>query len=422
MKKYTLGFSILEAIFILFVLIVLVGISFVVWDRFSSGAANVPSKPQYANANLAVGYTLVNAKKLQKVDKSSKYTALLAATYKAYNNINTVIFEGNDFGFNDSGLFLYKLDDNSVYKIASGGSDAARIMSDHYVVYGYSEQHSDGTTNSIIVLDLQTGEKRTIIQGSAAELTGNNCCAVSPDGLKLAIPEKNKILVWNITDGSTRSISANLNPFSEGFPTDPAFFKKAPYFQEMSYPTLVWVNNTTLVYADHPPIIMNADNTNTPSPNKLYLLDTDSQVSTALQDVNDAFYNVTVTNNGQTILADNLDDVYKFNVQTHEGTPMAAGGSALWRMYSADGSTVYAFTGGVGAENTFSFNLDTDKENGLNLLLPEFGDINYARPESWIGDHLLLIKLANNNANPSQEWEVVYDTAADKVVQSTQVQ
>lgn len=421
MKKNTRGFSVLEAIIVLFVLTVLVGASFVMWDRFAGSAANVPAKPQYANANLAVGYTLVNAKKLQRVEKSSKYTSLLAATYKAYDNINTVLFEGNDFGFNDSGLFLYKLDDNSIYKIASGGSDAARIMSDHYVVYGYAEQHSDGTTNSIIVLDLQTGEKRTIAQGSAAQLTGNDCCAVSPDGLKLAIPEKDKVLIWNVTDGSTRSIAANVNPFSEGFPTDPAFFKKAPYFEEMSYPTLVWANNTTVVYADHPPIIMNADDTNTPSPNKLYLLDTDTQVSTPLQDVNEAFYNVTVANNGQTVFADDLDNVYKFDLQTHAGTLLAAGGSAQWRMYSADGTTVYAFTGGVGSENTFSVKFATGEQNGLDLLLPEFGDISYARPESWISDHLLLIKLANYNANPAREWEIVYDTATDKVVQSAQI-
>ncbi len=421
MKKHAHGFSALEAIFVLFVLIVLVAVGFVVWDRLSNGTAKVPAKQQYANDNLTVGYTLVNATKLQRVEKSSKYTALLASTYKAYNSINTVIFEGNDFGLNDSGLFLYKLDDNSIYKIASGGSDDARIMSDHFVVYGFAVQHSDGTTNSIIALDLQTGERRTIVQGSAAQLTGNNCCAVSPDGLKLAIPEKGQILVWNIIDGSTRTIAANVNPFSQGFPTGPEFFKQAPYFQEMSYPKLVWADNTTLVYADHPPIIMNADNTNTPSSNKLYLLNTDSQVSTPLQDINAAFYDVTVTNNGQTLFADNLDDVYKFDLQTYEGKLVGAGGSAQWRMYSADGSTVYAFTGGVGSDNTFSFNIDTAEENGLDLLLPEFGEISYARPASWIGDHLLLIKLANYNANPVEEWEVVYDTAAGKVIQSVRV-
>lgn len=421
MSKNTRGFSALEAIIVLFVLTALVGITFIAWDRFSGSAANVPAKRQYANANLAVGYTLVNTSKFQRVDKSTKYTAMLASVYKTHDNVNTVLFEGNDAGFNDSSLYLYDLSANAIYKIASGGSDAARIMSDHYVVYGFGEQHSDGTTNSVIVLNLQTGEKKTIVEGNAMQLTGNDCCAVSPDGLKLAIPEKNKVLVWNLADGSTRYIPATLNPFSEGFPTDPAFFKAAPYFEEISYPNLAWVNNTSLVYVDHPPIIMNADNTNTPSPNRLYLLDTDSEVSTPFQDVNAAFYDVTVTNNGQTIIADNLDDVYKFDVQTHEGTPVAAGGSAQWRMYSADGSTVYAFTGGVGSENTFSFNVDTAEKNGLNLLLPEFGDVSYARPESWIGDHLLLVKLAAYNANPSQEWEVVYDTAADKVVQSVRV-
>lgn len=421
MKKSNNGFSVLEAALILFVLAVLVGSSVVAWDRFSGNMANAPSKPQYANANLAVGYALVNASKFQRVDKSTKYTAMLASVYKTHDNVNTVIFEGNDAGFSDSGLYIYDLGANAIYKIASGGSDAARIMSDHYVVYGFGEQHSDGTTNSIIVLNLQTGEKKTIVKGNAMQLTGNDCCAVSPDGLKLAIPEKDKVLVWDITDDSTRFIPANLNPFREGFPTDPAFFKTAPYFEEISYPTLAWVDNTTVVYADHPPVITNADNTNTPSPNKLYLLNIDTQTSTPFQDVNEAFYGVTVVNDGRTILADNLDNVYQFDVATRTGNLIGAGGSAQWRMYSADGSTVYAFTGGVGAENTFSFNIAAGKMNGLNLLLPEFGDISYARPESWIGDHLLLIKLADYNANPSHEWEVVYDTVADKVVQSVQV-
>lgn len=429
LKSNQLGFSAVEALIVLIILGAIGLVGYKVWHKtFPSITSNnhsvlADAKTQYSGAQLTAGYLNFASSKFQLVSNLSPQVRVFKPVYNANPSINSVIFEGNLLGFGNSGLYLYDIAHNSAYKIADGGSSAARIMSDHYVVYGYGQQNSSGTDNSIIVLNLQTGVKQTIVEGNAMQLTGNDCCAVSPDGLKLAIPEKDKVLIWNAQDGTTQTIKAQLDPFSIGFPTDKSFYQKAPYFVEMNYPALAWLDNSTIVFANHPPTTMNSNGNTHPTNNQLYLLNTSDQTSRPLQDVNDGLYNVDVANNGQTIFADNATSIYKFDPQTLTGKLLTSNGGAF-NMYSPDGSKVFVFQGLYTPGADVSLDASNPPAQSTLNVVPNVLDnpqISQVIPEAWISDHQMLIKITATKSAQNHEWEGVYDATANKVTQYVQV-
>ena len=428
LKKNQKGFSIVEALIVLVILGIVGFIGYRVWHKSSNNGSNnhtvlADAKPQYAGAQLTAGYLTFNSAKFQPVSQLSQQVNLLKPVYEANSSINSVVFEGNVLGFGNSGLYLYDIAHNTAYKIASGGSSAARIMSNHYVVYGYGQQNSSGTNNSIIVLNLQTGVKQTIVEGNATQLTGNDCCAVSPDGLELAIPEKNKILVWNAQNNITQSIPAQLDPFSANFPTNKSFYQNSPYFVEMNYPTLAWLNDSTIVYANHPPTTMDSNGNTSPTNNQLYLLNLSDQTSKPLQNINDGLYNVAVANNGQSIFADNATSIYQFDPQTLSGKLLTSSGGAF-NMYSPDGSKIFIFQSLYSPNADFSIDVtDPTTQIPLNVVPPGLNQaqISQVIPESWISNHQMLLKITATNSVQNHEWEGVYDTTTNKVTEYIQV-
>ena len=428
LKNNQKGFSAVEALIISVILVVVGFISYRLWNKssinsFNNHAVLADAKLQYGGAQLTTGYLTFDSTKFQQVSQLSQQVSVFKPVYEANSNINSVVFEGNVLGYGNSGLYLYDIAHNTAYKIASGGSSAARIMSDHYVVYGYEQQNSSGTDNSVIVLNLQTGDKQTIVDGNATQLTGNDCCAVSPDGLKLAIPEMNKVLIWNAQDNTIQTISAQLNPFSAGFPTDKSFYQKSPYFMEMNYPTLAWLDNSTIVFANHPPTTMNSSGNTSPTNNQLYLLNISSQTAKPFQNVNDGLYNVDVTNNGQTLFADNATSIYQFDPQALTGKLLTSSAGAF-NMYSSDGSKAFIFQGlySPGADVSISVT-DPTTQVPLNVVPAGLDEaqISQVIPEAWISDHQMLIKITATKSVQNHEWEGVYDITTNKVTQYVQV-
>jgi len=428
MKRNENGFSAFEALLVLVIIGVIGFVGYKTWSRLkttnsSSHTILAKAKQQYSGKKFTAGYLKIAPSKFEEIGKLTEQVGPIKAALENNPNINSILFEGNELGFSDSALYLYDISNNKVHKIADGGSSAARIMSDHYVVYGFSKQNSDGTQLSVIVLNLQTGEKKTIVEGDATQLTGNNCCAVSPDGLKLAIPQKGKILVWNAQNNTTIAVTADLDPFSEGFPTDKSFFKVSPYFVEMGYPNLAWLNNTKIAYANHPPHSMNSNGSTTPTNNNLLILDTEHQDSKPFKNLNIGIANLIATNNGKRIFADNGPSIYQFDPETLDSKLLAYTNWGF-NSYSPDGSKFFNFQAlhSIGSDTGFSVNTPDNlfTINGVPDGVDE-AQISQIIPESWISDNLLLIKIYANNPFQSYEWEGVYDSGANKVIQYVQV-
>lgn len=428
MKRNEYGFSAFEALLVLVIIGVIGFVGYKTWSRLkttnsSSHTILAKAKQQYSGEKLTAGYLKIAPSKFEEIGKLTEQVGPIKAALENNPNINSILFIGNELGFSDSALYHYDISNNKVHKIADGGSSAARIMSDHYVVYGFGKQNSDGTQLSVIVLNLQTGEKKTIVEGDATQLTGNFCCAVSPDGLKLAIPQKGKILVWNAQDNTTTVVTADLDPFSEGFPTDKSFFKASPYFVEMGYPNLAWLNNTKIVYANHPPHSMNSSGNTTPTNNNLLILDTEHQDSKPFKDLNIGIYDLIVTNNGKRIFADNGPSIYQFDPETLDSKLLAYTNWGF-NKYSPDGSKFFNFQTphSIGSDTGFSVSTPDNlfTINGVPDGLDE-AQISQIMPESWISDKLLLIKILANNPFQSHEWEGVYDSEANKVIQYVEV-
>ena len=428
LSKIQTGFSTIE-VFIILIVVVLIGVvGYKVWHKTAVTGSDhhtvlADAKPQYASTKLAAGYLSFNASKFQPASKLSQ-SNFFVPVYNADHNINSIVFEGNIFNYGNSGLYIYNIANNTVYKIANGGSSAARIMSNHYVVYGFSKQNTDGTYHSIIVLNLQTGTKQTLVEGNATQLTGNSCCAVSPNGLQLAIPEKNQILIWNIQDNTMHSIPVQLDPFSANFPTSPSFYQKAPYYEEMNYPTLAWLNNTNIIYANHPPTsVIDSSGNVGPINNQLYLLNTISQTSQPFQNIHDGIYDVYVADNGGTVFADSATSIYQFNPQTLTGAFLTSA-NGTFDMYSPDGNKVFIFQETYTPDGDISVNVANPSiQTQLNDVPASLSGykISGVNPESWISDHQMLIKIYASQSNQTIEWEGVYNTETNQVTQYAQV-
>lgn len=227
--------------------------------------------PQFPTSKSVAGYLKFDSSKFKPVDTLKNDNFALSASKDASPKVNTLIFQGDLFNINQSGLYLYDIAKNQTYKITDGGG-SPRIMSDHFLLYGLQTASGQKATNSAVLLNMLTGEKKTVVEGDATDLANSFCCTVSPDGFKLAIPRAGKIDIWDIRDDSTISIPAQINPFH--VVTGAA---NVPYYDEIDYPTMAWLDNQTLIFADKPPTDIRVDSkgnvNNDPVANNLYTLD-----------------------------------------------------------------------------------------------------------------------------------------------------
>lgn len=180
-------------------------------------------------------------------------------------NAGQVIFMTNlhfDDTSNSRQLLMYDLSAQKTYIIADddsvGSYSNAAIMSNHFVVY-VSEFQSDPLTSitSIKITDLDTDQTKTIAQDKASNLPASLCCSVSPDGLRLVIPQTNKFLVYQAGDAQPATFSGDVQVFPKVQGDDNSQYAASQ--RNFGYPGIVWLDANRFMYAKAHPLQWTVD-------------------------------------------------------------------------------------------------------------------------------------------------------------------
>lgn len=202
----------------------------------------------------------------------------------------------------DSSLLMYDFKTKKTYIVTETTDNLVRhyynptILSNHYVAF-YEFTYKDPVTpeGSVAVVDLLTGEKKTIIQDKAGDLPSDLCCSVSPNGLYLAIPKPpNKVVFFTAGGDKVQELEVPsvsfLPKIEEGTGDNKLLgggdYAKAQLASMAKYPQPKWLDNNRLVLANSPPKSY-VGATSKEANNGLSILDVSSGRVTPINDTKD---------------------------------------------------------------------------------------------------------------------------------------
>jgi hypothetical protein len=376
-----------------------------------SSAVLTSAKKQYFLNDAVAGYISYKPEAFKEVTVSK-----LPQIPTADAGVNVVIVQANIVGFSDSGLYLYDLSTNKTYKLTDGGG-SPRIMSDHYLLYAFDT--GSGTTKRLggKLLNLQTGQTQTVFSDTPENVPGTVCCSVSPDGLKAAFVQKNKISIWDINTQKSTDYTATVAPI------DPNFSRTSAndYNVEGSYATPAWLDNTTLVYTDKVAAsLVVANQPKQTVDDTLYKLDFTSGKSTEIKTDKSGIYNLYV--NGSSIFLDEepmgqtYTQISVIPAGSEEIHPL--GINPGFALISPDGNKVYLFAtqDSKFAYSTVTVNQDSSQPGTFD---PHITGVTVSQilPRGFIDKDRMILAELDTAGTQDHEYIAVYNTATDKVEQ-----
>ncbi len=410
------------------VVVLLAGVSgFLVYKQISKPKpVNKPAdvvlnsaKPQFPNNDSVAGYINYDAKLFKEVK-----TIGVPQFQSDSPDVNVVIISANVVSYGDSGLYLYDLATNKTFKLTSGGGDP-RIMSDHFLVYGSAEGSGSDKRLNAKLLNLQTGETKTIFAAPPEDVAGDFCCSVSLDGFKLAVAQKNKIGVWDIRSDEIKDYQAVLNPIGEGFSRTSA----NDYAVEMSYARPAWKDNDTIIYADKPAtkyVVVGGATTKPAVVTKLSKLSLTDGTSEQIQTGDTGIYNIYVRDGGNKIFINEVP-INGFDVQLtmidSAGINLLLSGMINNNLsISPKGDTVIIFPVLHASGGYVAFDVAT-KSYGKTLhpAPSDMKQIEQILPKGWFGDNKMILEVTGSDGVKPIEHIAIYNTETDKLEQQTTV-
>lgn len=422
MIKNQKGFHTTGLVLIIFIMAV---IGFVGYKVQKSGKDNnnifgsetlLSAKPQYVNTQLVTGYIKYDENKFKEIS-SFKFPKIKPLD----QNSNIIIAQATLLNINESGLYLFDLLTNKTYKLTSGGGDP-RIMSDHFMVYGFEDTSNNNHLIGAKILNLLTGETKIIYADIPQKVPGDLCCTVSPDGFRLAIIQKDKINIWDIRDQTTKTYPVSVNPIGEGFVND----EVVPYNVEMSYAKPQWLDNSDLIYADKPAVKhvdIDGATANPTVDTNIFKLDINSGVSSEIKTEKGGIYNIQVRSGDiyedevirEIKNYDIIDTIYKLNLDgKSKPVSLIDAGLASFDV-SHDSKSVYLFSS---FERT-KVDLDSLDRRELNVIPDGVSEDVGILNQGWIDNDRMLLEISDRNSN--HEYIAIYNARSDKIDQFTEV-
>lgn len=370
-------------------------------------------KKQYAFGDSVAGYINYKPQAFKEIT-----TAKIPTISQVSPDINSVIVEANITGFSGSGLFLYDLKTNKTYQLTDGGG-APRIMSDHYLLYGFDTGSGANKRLGGKLLDLQTGKTTTVFSDTPENTPGTNCCSVSPDGYKAAFVQKDKISVYDIRTDKTTPYTVKLTAI------DPHFSRTASndYNVEMSYATPQWLDNDTLIYSDNVAASeVTAGQAKQTVQDNLFSLNLTDNKSTSIAIDKGGIYNL-YTANGSIYLdiepmgetSTNL--VY---IKDAESKPLTLGPGLGFNIVSPDGARIYTFSPGANFVVYEPATGTSPTDSAFNPTIPD-AKINEVLPRGWAGPDRMIVTELDTATAQTHEYIAVYNVTTNKLEQSVMV-
>ncbi len=234
---------------------------------------SLPNQPkqlndQFGTQYLATGYVKYDAAKLKTISYTLPKLESIIPPVSGTTDKEVVFMTDLTYGATNDykRLLMYDVASQTTYEVATDNSVGTyvnpKIMSDHYVVYAADNQTDPLTSNtSIRVTDLNTGDTKTILSDKASNLPASFCCAVSPDGLRLVIPQTNKFLIYQAGEASPTSFVSNVQVFPKQVGNDNSDYAASQ--RNYGYPGIVWLDDNSFMYAKSPPKQYKVDSTGT---------------------------------------------------------------------------------------------------------------------------------------------------------------
>ena len=373
------------------------------------------AKPQFAQSDSVAGYLTYSPTKFKEVS-----TIGLPPVESSNPDVNTVIVAANVVGYGDSGLYLYDLGTNKTYKLTSGGGDP-RIMSDHFVVYGFDEGKGSNHRLGARLLDLNTGEDKIIFSAAPENVPGTVCCSVSPDGFMLALPQKNKLTVWDIRNSTSKDYSVNLNPIADGS-------TGGALGVEIGYATPVWAGNESVIYADKPAtktVMINGAATKPAIDTNLFLINLSDGKSSELTTGNSGIYDIYTREDGGIIFTNETTvdtGAIQFTEQTLDNKPtVLAVTSGAFTSLSPAGDKLYIFSTLHSPNGYTVVDTNTKITDSFNPLPDAITKASQIIPKGWAGKDKIILEILDTAGVTNHEYIAIYNTSTDKVEQYTTI-
>jgi len=380
----------------------------------TSNTTLASAKPQFSFGDSVAGYLTYDAGKFKELS-----TIGLPTVKSANPDVNTVIVSANVVSYGDSGLYLYDLKTNKAYKLTSGGG-TPHIMSDHFVVYGFDEGSGVDKKLGARLLDLNTGENKIVFSATPEEVSDTICCSVSPDGYKLALPQKNKITVWDIRSNTTKDYPATLNPIGEGFSRTAA----NDYAVEMSYASPAWADNNTVIYADKPAtkyVEAGGATTKPAVSSDLFQLDLTTGKSSQLTTDGSGIYDIYTREDGGLIFTNEVTvgaAVNQFSEQSLDNKPeVLAVTTDSFTSLSPKGDKLYLFPVLFKSNGYTVIDTNTKDTSSFNPVPDGITQISQIIPKGWAGDDKIILQILDTATSTNHEYIAIYNTTTDKVEQ-----
>lgn len=379
------------------------------------------AKKQYFLNDTVAGYVNYKPSVFKEIQDTK-----LPTIPPADPSVNVIIVQANIVGFNDSGLYLYDIGANKTYQLTKGGG-SPRIMSNHYLLYGFDTGSGANKRLGGKLLDLQTGKTQTIFSNAPEKVPGTVCCSVSPDGYKAAFVQKDKVSVWDIRTAKMTDYAATVNPI------DPHFSRTATndYNVEISYARPVWLDNDSIVYTDKPAATeVGGNQPKAIVDNTLYQLNTKTGKSTPIKTDASGIYDIYVVNDAIFINAVPTDQDYAqisiiskgsdgYNIRPlgiNNGHIMISPtGDRIYTFDSLDGPNAYTYMGT--SDGDFS---NSPNYGAFNPLIKGVA-ISGVLPQGWLDDSRMLLSETDTAGVQTHEYIAVYNVKTDKVEQYIQI-
>lgn len=383
-----------------------------------TGRQLASAKPQFASDDSVAGYVEYEASEFQEVKSLGVPT--VKATSK---DVNVIIVAANVVSYGESGLYLYDLKSNKNFKLTSGGGDP-RIMSNHFVLYGFDEDTDGKKFLGAKLLDLNTGKDKVIFSAEPEQVSGTICCSVSPDGFKVAFAQKGKISIWDIRNDSFKDYTVTLNPIAEGFSRE-----GASYNVEMSYAAPAWVDNDSLIYADMPatkPVVVDGGTTKSPVNTNLYLLNLVSGAISELITGNSGIYDIFIRGGGNFVneltVDTDLNQLSKFNLSNEKEPEVIASTFDRFYILSPKGDKLYIFPTLYKSDEYKLIDTNTKVSKAFNPLPTDIGNVSGIVPKGFAGEDRIILEIVDTAGTTNHEYIAIYNTTSNSVEQYTKIE
>lgn len=369
------------------------------------------AKPQFTAEHSTAGYLTYNASKFKELP-----TIHFPSIHMSDPNVNVVITQANVTGWGDAGLFLYDLSVNKTYKLTSGGGDP-RIMGDHFVVYGFDEGKGASQKVGARLLDLQTGENKIIYSASPNELSGTACCSVSPDGFRLVMAQKGKLVIWDIRTESFRDYPVDLNPVADGA-------SSTTLGVETDYAKPVWTDSNTILFADKPAtkIVREGSVENRPPVDtNVFQLNLSDGTTSERPTNKSGIYDIYTRQSGSLLFTNEVSTSggsVQFTVQSFDHQPVALAYGDNWHSLSPGGDKLYDFPTLYIGPDAYNVIDTTTKATGAFHPTPKgIASISQIIPKGWAGEDRMILQILDAHGVSNHEYIAIYNTKTDTVEQ-----